>query len=83
MSIEHTCENCSAEYDTRHGTCPSCGAAPIPGWLIMGLNTLLVNFDEDSAAGRRFTRDERQYVTRVRRWLKQGVLYAPKEETDE
>lgn len=36
----------------------------------VGIFTLLVNFDEDSSAGRHFTKDERAAVAAVRAWLK-------------
>lgn len=55
------------------GTCEKCAlnreraavAAVRPG-----IHVLLVNFDEDSGAGRHFTREERAAVAAVRAWLK-------------
>jgi len=35
-----------------------------------GIAVLLTNFDEDSAAGRHFTKAERTSIATVRKWLK-------------
>ncbi len=77
VSVEHTCRACGEEFDTRHGSCPACGAVEIPFFLRAGIRILLVNYDEDKSAGRHFSREEKSNVAKLRRWLGKGVLYVP------
>lgn len=61
---------CNTINPTHNPVCDALNAMAASPHCSRGLTTLLVNFDEDSAAGRRFTREERAGVAAVRRWLK-------------
>ena len=64
---------CKTLNASHNPVCEALNKISITPTMKAGLETLLVNFDEDSGAGRRFTRGERAAVAVVRRWLKRQL----------
>jgi hypothetical protein len=58
-----------SDINRAAGVRPAAPVKAIPPSVRAGIYTLLTNYDEDAAAGRKFTREENTNVASVRAWL--------------